>query len=278
VKRIIILTGSELRHRFFRKAVASHTDINVVRTYCFGMQNTLVESTGKMEGEASHLATKHLEARARSERDFFDPFDRVVADQSNPTERDRRRIDHQEIFEEAAALDPDLLVAFGSPIINEPLLSAYEGRFLNVHLGLSPYYRGGGTNFWALVNGEPEFVGATFMQIDAGVDTGETIHQIRARVDPGDTPHQIGNRLIADMTIVCGAIISRFDRIPRMAQIAETPGSKVYRRRDLTEEAIGTLYRNFSEGLIDEYLAEGGRRCAAAPIIENPAVLQPVSM
>jgi folate-dependent phosphoribosylglycinamide formyltransferase PurN len=278
VKRIIILTGSELRHRFFRKAVASHTDIDVVRTYCFGMQSTLVDVVGKMEPEVSQLATEHLETRARSERDFFEPFDRLVADQSNPTERDRRRINHQEIFEEASALDPDILVAFGCPIIKEPLLSAYDGRFVNVHLGLSPYYRGGGTNFWALVNGEPEFVGATFMHIDAGVDTGETIHQVRARFDSGDTPHQIGNRLIADMTIICAAIISRFDRIPRVAQIPEPPGSKVYRRRDMTEEAIGTLYRNFSEGLVDAYLAEEASRCAAAPIVENPAVLEPVSL
>src|SRR5690606_10372264 len=101
-------------------------------------------------------------------------------------------------------------------LIREPLLSAFQGRFLNVHLGLSPYYRGSGTNFWPLVNGEPEFVGATFMHIDAGVDTGEVIHQIRARIFPGDTPHQIGNRLIADMARVYAALIRDFDRLERM--------------------------------------------------------------
>ena len=39
-------------------------------------------------------------------------------------------------------------------------------------------------------------VGATFMYIDAGIDTGEIIHQIRADIVIGDSPHSIGNRLI----------------------------------------------------------------------------------
>ena len=61
---------------------------------------------------------------------------------------------------------------------------------------MSPYYRGSGTNFWPFVNNELQFIGATFMHIDEGVDTGEIIHQIRANIFHDDNIHQIGNRLI----------------------------------------------------------------------------------
>ena len=53
----------------------------------------------------------------------------------------------------------------------------FSRKFLNVHLGLSPYYRGSGTNVWPLINTEPDMVGATLC-IDAGIDNGEIIHQI----------------------------------------------------------------------------------------------------
>ena len=41
MKRIIILTGSELRHTFFRKYIALFENINVVATYCEGLEKSL---------------------------------------------------------------------------------------------------------------------------------------------------------------------------------------------------------------------------------------------
>lgn len=272
MKRIVILTGSELRHRFLRKALALAEGVEVVRTYCEGVENTVIDLVQKRDPEASTLQRAHIAARARSEEDFFGAFDHFAPDRSNPVEVPRGRVNEPEVAEAIIALQPDLLVAYGCSLIREPLLSAFQGRFLNVHLGLSPYYRGSGTNFWPLVNGEPEFVGATFMHIDAGVDTGEVIHQIRARIFPGDTPHQIGNRLIADMARVYAALIRDFDRLERMPPVPEPTESRVYRRRDFTEAATEQLYRTFADGLVSRYLAERERRCAAAPIVENPVL------
>ena len=152
-------------------------------------------------------------------------------------------------------------------------LGAYTVTLLLVHLGLSPYYRGSGTNFWPLVNGAPEFVGATFMHLDAGVDTGEIIHQVRARVFPNDTPHQIGNRLIVDMVDRYAAVIRNFDRLQRMPQPQIPPDVRVYRSRDFTEAATRQLYDNFAAGLVATYLAEQDRRVLAVPIVQNSAVL-----
>ena len=41
MKRIIILTGSELRQTFFRKYIALSENINVVATYCEGLEKSL---------------------------------------------------------------------------------------------------------------------------------------------------------------------------------------------------------------------------------------------
>ena len=95
-----------------------------------------------------------------------------------------------------AALGPDVVLVFGTGILREPLLSAFDGRIINIHLGLSPYYRGAGTNFWPLVNREPEYVGATIHYLDAGIDTGPILAHARPTIARGDGPHDIGNKTI----------------------------------------------------------------------------------
>jgi methionyl-tRNA formyltransferase len=163
-----------------------------------------------------------------------------------------------------------VVIAFGSSIVKSPLLTHFAGRFLNVHLGLSPYYRGTGTNFWPLVNGEPEFVGATFMHMDAGVDTGLIIHQMRARMFAGDTPHQVGNRMIVDMTLTYVDLVRRLDSVAQMSQPTGIDG-RYYRRRDFTPEAVGTMHANFRAGMISKYLADYQGRTSRATIVINPA-------
>jgi len=274
MKRVVILTGSELRHTFFRKAIALSDQIEIVQTYCEGLEKSL--GTFVKQESGNDLRTKHLHAREQSELDFFGLFLDSTADRSKPLFLPKGEINSPKYVEAILKSDPDLLIAYGCSIVREPLLSAFPRRFLNVHLGLSPYYRGSGTNYWPLVNREPEYVGATFMHIDSGVDSGEVIHQVRARIAPGDSAVQIGNRLILDMTQVYLNLILRFDQLKAMPQIPSSPAHRYYKKKDYSEESVATLYQNFCDGMIDEYLRDQKSRCAAVSIVENPALVRPI--
>lgn len=269
---VVILTGSELRHRFFRKAVACAPGIEVLASYCETPEGGLKDLVSQSTPDDSPMR-RHLWERDVVEDDFFGAFDRLVPDRSNPVTIARGALNtDQEHQESIMGHDPAVLVCYGTSIIKEPLLSAFEGRFLNIHLGLSPYYRGSGTNFWPLVNREPEYVGVTFMHIDAGVDTGEIIHQMRATIHPGDGPHQIGNRLIRDMVFECARLIRTFDQLERMPQPSPPEKPRYYRKSDFTDNSVATLRDNFSRGMISTYLADASQRRARVPIIRNPAL------
>jgi folate-dependent phosphoribosylglycinamide formyltransferase PurN len=269
VRRVAVLTGSELRHRFVRKALALSAGIDVVCSVCESLEGSLIDRVAHKDDAPRQSA--HLAAREQSERVFFGAFDQTAPDRSHPIEVPRGAINERTVIDQVASAAPDVIVSYGCSILREDFLAAFPHRILNVHLGLSPYYRGGGTNFWPLVNGEPEFVGVTFMHIDAGVDTGEIIHQMRASIRPGDDPHQIGNRLIADMVPVLAQLVTHFDALPPMPQPKGIAGRE-YKMRDLTEDAVATLYARFSAGLVDTYLATAAERQARAPIVENPAL------
>lgn len=271
-KRVVMLTGTALRHDFARKALAREAGIDLVLTVCEGhaqKQRRNAEGRGLTE---ESLAIRHLDMRDRAERDFFGAFDRYVPDQSNPLFAGDRSVNAPDIVDRILAAEPDVVVAYGCSIVREPLLSAFAGRFLNVHLGLSPYFRGAGTNFFCFVEGLPECCGATFMYIDAGIDTGAILHQIRPAMTPEDSIHTIGNRLIVEMIPVYAALVRHLDGLEALPQPA-ADHERVYRQRDFTDEATVRLYENFASGMIPRYLAEKQARDAAFPIVEQAAVV-----
>ena len=57
------------------------------------------------------------------------------------------------------------------PVINFLI----KKKAINIHMGISPYYRGTDCNFWALYDCKPELVGATLHLISKGIDNGKII-------------------------------------------------------------------------------------------------------
>lgn len=276
MEKIIILTSSELRHTFFRQFLAIAEDIQVINSYCENSETILQATVAARDDNI--LRTKHLMNREQSERDFFGLFVDNVPDRSRPIFLPKGDINLPFYTEAIIKSKPDLLIAYGCSIIREPLISAFRGRFLNVHLGLSPYYKGSGTNYWPLVNGELEYVGATFMHLASGIDTGEIIHQIRPRIIWGDAPSQIGNRLIADMAFVYRAIIKNFGVLEKMPPLPKPAKELVYKKKDFSEASVATLYANFANGLVEKYLSEKEILCNKIPIVSNPAIMNKVSL
>lgn len=71
------------------------------------------------------------------------------------------------------ALESDYYIVFGSSFIKGALCEfLVNHKALNIHMGVSPYYRGSSCNFWALYDGNPDLVGATIHLLSKGLDSG----------------------------------------------------------------------------------------------------------
>ena len=153
--KIIILTGNEIRHRFFRSKMSLDSRFDVIATFCEGVEKSL-ENRTKSNCNASKIELMHVNARTQAERDFFELPISVMNDCSNYQLIPKGAINERKTVDSIKFVNPDLIICYGSSIIKSELLHLYSGKFLNVHLGLSPYYRGAGTNIWPLINLEPE--------------------------------------------------------------------------------------------------------------------------
>lgn len=267
MNKVIILTGDEKRHEFFRKYMGASRHFQVLKSYCEQSEPERIIKSGS----TSELRRIHLESRKQTELDFFGVFTEKIQDHSNPKFIPRGLINDPKIQEEIILLNPDYILSYGCSIIKGDLISAFPNRFINIHLGLSPYYRGSGTNYWPLVNEEPQFVGTTFMYIDEGVDTGQIIHQIRGRIYPLDTVHTIGNRLIQDTAAVAEKIIENSEKIIGFDNLTLPENEeRYYMNKDFSEESVVKLYNNFENGMISEYLENVEKITKSSPIIQNP--------
>jgi methionyl-tRNA formyltransferase len=85
------------------------------------------------------------------------------------------------------ALNCDVIVVFGASYIKGDLCDALvQRRALNIHMGVSPYYRGSSCNFWALYDRHPELVGATIHLLSKGLDSGSMLFHALPAADAVD--------------------------------------------------------------------------------------------
>jgi methionyl-tRNA formyltransferase len=259
----VVLTSTFRRHQFVANRLAKGCDVAGV----WQEAKTFVPERYAQNADDEAVIRRHFAARDAAEDAWFACDAAVTLDRgavhrcvgpagcNDPGEVARMR-----------ALAPEVVLVFGTGILREPLLSTFAGRLINVHLGLSPYYRGAGTNFWPLVNREPEYVGATIHYLDAGIDTGPILAHARPAIEAGDGPHDIGNRAIvaAADALLAGAaahVAGRAQAVPQWS------GGRLYRRQDFTAAAVRRLYEQFATGMIEDYLAARAARDAALRLV-----------
>ena len=74
-------------------------------------------------------------------------------------------------------LKSDLYIVFGSSFIKGDLVEfLISKRAINIHAGITPYYRGSDCNFWALYDNNPHLVGTTIHLLSKGLDNGPILY------------------------------------------------------------------------------------------------------
>lgn len=164
---------------------------------------------------------------------------------------------------------PDVLILFGSSIIREPLLTLFDGQIINMHLGLSPYYRGSATNFWPLVDGLPECVGVTIHHATLKVDAGAVLMQARPDAAADDNSHDLGCKSVIAGARCLQALLSCPGPVPS-GRLRHGDG-RLCRRDDFRLEALRRLRDNLAAGMLSTYLEQKAERDASYPILETPA-------
>lgn len=122
------------------------------------------------------------------------PLHRVAEEAGIEVRTPEKFRDPQVIADFAAlALDAAIVVAYGQ-ILPAEALDAPRLGCLNLHASLLPRWRGAAPIQRAIMAGDAE-TGATVMQMDVGLDTGDVLAEARTPIGPDDTAATLHDRL-----------------------------------------------------------------------------------
>lgn len=223
--------------------------------------------TSPIEGE-NRIIQEHFLERNTKESIYFGGNEKFILEKDRILSVPFGESNSNETFKFITGLNPDMVILYGCSIIKPLLLSYYDKKVLNLHLGLSPYYRGAGTNFWPLVNREPECVGATIHVPILTVDAGPILLQARPPMEFTDSCHDIGCKaIIAGTNMMIKGINLHFGG--KIQPEFQKPRGKLYKNKDFNAEAVVKMLKNFASNMIGEYLDNKSLRDKKHPIIER---------
>ena len=245
--KIVILTSNSLRHKFLANTLSQHCEDTLIISEC--RPQTLSSDDSKNYTEIDN----HFMLRDETEKSFF-PNDNYFIPKTLPIVY--KQVNSPYVYQVIKNFKPDILIVFGSSIIKEPLISLLPaGHIINLHLGISPYYRGSGTNFWPFVNNELEYLGSTILHLDAGIDTGDIICHVRPKIDFNDNVHTVGCKIIKSSVESLIKIIKLLNDGKKLNRVKQWDvNDRYYKTKDFDEIALSKYKNNLKNEMIKNYL------------------------
>jgi folate-dependent phosphoribosylglycinamide formyltransferase PurN len=149
-----------------------------------------------------------------------------------------------ESIRQLQAASRGLVVVNGTRILSRRLLASISGRFVNMHSGITPAFRGCHGAYWAIATGRPQLAGTTIHWIDAGIDTGSVLKQALIGYGPKDDfttyPYL---QLAAGLPLLVQTVQEFFDGkvVESVVSRCEAAGSHLYYHPTLWTYLLGRL-------------------------------------
>ena len=138
-------------------------------------------------------------------------------------------------------LNSDVYIVFGSGYIKGELVKfLIDNKALNIHMGISPYYRGTDCNFWALYDDNPHLVGATIHLLSEDLDDGPILYHAMSKIKL--------NPFEYTMSTVKAAFYSLVEKIKNKSIFDIKPIA-----RDITKEIRFSKKSQFNEEILKNY-------------------------
>lgn len=247
--KVICLTGSHIRHRYFAATLHEH----------FGLCALVVQTREEMipappaglDERDQRNFTRHFNRRRAAEEEWFGQPD----DPEVPT----LEVESREAMNSAATASfvrdqgADLAIIFGTGLIQEPVRASIPTA-VNLHLGLSPRYRGAATLFWPFYFLEPTLAGSTFHFIVDEPDAGPIVHQLVPELQRGDGIHDVACKTLRASASDATTLLERYDRDGGWQTSPQRGTGKNFLESDFRPAHLRVIYDLFDDRMVDAYL------------------------
>ena len=193
--KLVLFSGDHPRHLFINRELLKHFDETLV--IVMQREEVLPVPPNDLSVHDKQLFKIHFKNRKKVEdQTYGDLSAKQVFDKSNTIFVGPENLNSDKIARKVKEFDADFCFIFGVHLILDPVIDLLPNDKINIHLGLSPWYKGGATLYWPFYHLQPQFCGVTFHQITKQADAGEIIHQCVPVLEKGDKIHDVGVKCV----------------------------------------------------------------------------------
>lgn len=175
--KLSILTTNTIHHCYFIQEVQKNElEVSVIFENPKPINNSvLLEQSFETEKKSFEDKRDNFETQR-----WFEGNDVNITKFSNVFSVDD--INSYKAFQKIKAINPDLIVVFGTRKISNQLISAFRNKMFNLHGGNPEKYRGLDSHYWAIYHKDFESLVTTLHEIEPSLDTGKIILQGRVKL------------------------------------------------------------------------------------------------
>lgn len=247
--KILWIGGNHPRHLYYINKIQSVFKIS--GAIIQNRENVIPQPPEKIEENDRKNFIKHFSNRSLAEKKFFGIQNVPNCEISFVTSETLNSIKSVNFIK---SINPDVVLIFGSGLIKKPLLTALPKQTINLHLGISPRYRGAATLFWPFYFLEPNYAGSTFHYIISEPDAGDIIHQCVPELNSNDGIHDVSCKTVMVSAVEAIKLLKIFEKEKKWKKFKQKGTGKNFLNSDFKPEHLRLIYNTFNDNLVDNYL------------------------
>ena len=251
--KLVLFSGSHPRHLFINKRVLDFfEDILII---VMQREELIPEPPTNLNQLDKKLFTKHFANRYEVEKKTYGELvAKEVFKDHKTIYISQHELNTHRIAEEVENFSPDIAFIFGVDLILDPVLDKLPVDKINLHLGLSPWYKGGATLYFPFYHLRPQYCGCTFHQITKDADAGEIIHQCVPKLEYGDTIHDVGAKCVLKARKDLANIFNYWKVNKAFKGKKQIIMGKNWISSDFHASQLRVIYELFDDDIVDKYL------------------------
>lgn len=251
--KCVIFTGTHRRHlSMFSEVAESFSEIMLV---VMEREEMIPQPDEGLNHHDRANFIRHFENREMAEQEFFGSAGLHAFSKAHIVKVTREGLLSDLVLQKVKEFDANIAFVFGTGLILGDLLEALPENKINIHLGLSPWYRGAATLFWPFFMLQPQYAGVTFHQIIPSPDAGEIIHQCVPCLETGDTIHRVAAKAVVQANTDLKRIIAHFHKHKKFDAFLQNTTGRLWLNRDFKPHHLRVNYDLFEDRMVDAYLS-----------------------
>ena len=247
--KIAWIGGSHSRHLYFLNQI--NNKFQLIGGILEKRENSMPEPPDSISELDRKNFIRHFKQRDLNEKKYFGNQDIPKIHILNVKENE---LNSEKSVQFINKLNPDLVIIFGCGLIKNPLFNVLPVNSINLHLGLSPRYRGSATLFWPFYFLEPNLAGTTFHYIVDEPDAGDIIHQSVPILETGDGIHDVSCKAVITATKDAIKLIEIFKSKMFFKRFKQRATGKNFLTNDFKPQHLRLIYNCYDDDIVDKFL------------------------